>query len=121
MLFSNPPAKNSMEIKIESRQLCDVAVVIPQVFQDARGFFMETFRDDQFRKLGLPSDFVQDSHSRSKKGVTEGVAPVRFVSNLLENKSKFEDWDNPSYYNILDFRRREAAAHTANERIARVG
>jgi dTDP-4-dehydrorhamnose 3,5-epimerase len=62
-----------MEIKIESRLSEDVVVVVPEVFQDSRGFFMETFREDQYKALGLPYQFVQDNHSRSVKGVTRGL------------------------------------------------
>jgi dTDP-4-dehydrorhamnose 3,5-epimerase len=62
-----------MEIKLESRHLGDVAVIVPEVFQDSRGFFMETFRTDQFAALGLPYEFVQDNHSRSTKGVLRGL------------------------------------------------
>jgi len=62
-----------MEIKIESRPLRDVVVVVPDVFQDSRGFFMETFREDQFRGHGLPYHFVQDNHSRSVRGVVRGL------------------------------------------------
>jgi len=62
-----------MEIKIESRFLRDVAVLVPDVFQDSRGFFMETFREDQFQKHGLPTHYVQDNHSRSTKGVVRGL------------------------------------------------
>jgi len=62
-----------MRIQVESRPLADVAVIVPEVFQDARGFFMETYRADQFRDLGLPLHFVQDNHSRSVKGVLRGL------------------------------------------------
>lgn len=62
-----------MRIQIENRFLEDVAVIVPDVFQDSRGFFMETFRADQFRDLGLPVEFVQDNHSRSTKGVVRGL------------------------------------------------
>jgi len=62
-----------MEIKSESRQLGDVVVLVPEIFQDSRGFFMETFREDQFKNLGLPSQFVQDNHSRSVKDVVRGL------------------------------------------------
>ena len=48
-------------------------VVVPEIFQDSRGFFMETFRTDQFVALGLPHEFVQDNHSRSSKGVVRGL------------------------------------------------
>jgi dTDP-4-dehydrorhamnose 3,5-epimerase len=62
-----------MQIKIESRLLADVVVIVPEIFQDARGFFTETFRADQFKALGLPTEFVQDNHSRSAKGVVRGL------------------------------------------------
>jgi len=62
-----------MQIKIESRHLGDVVVVVPEIFQDSRGFFSETFRADQFQLLGLPAEFVQDNHSRSVKGVVRGL------------------------------------------------
>lgn len=62
-----------MEIKIESRHLQDVVVLVPDIFQDSRGFFMETFREDQFKEHGLPYHFVQDNHSRSAKGVVRGL------------------------------------------------
>lgn len=62
-----------MDIRIESRHLNDVTVIVPDIFQDNRGFFMETFRSDQFRALGLPTDFVQDNHSRSSKGTVRGL------------------------------------------------
>jgi len=62
-----------MEIKIESRSFRDLAVLVPDIFQDSRGFFMETYREDKFRELGLPHHFVQDNHSRSEKGVVRGL------------------------------------------------
>ena len=62
-----------MQIKVESRWLGEVVVVVPDVFQDSRGFFTETFRADQFEALGLPTKFVQDNHSRSAKGVVRGL------------------------------------------------
>lgn len=62
-----------MPLQIESRHLNEVVVIVPQVLGDSRGFFMETFRTDQFRELGLPTEFVQDNHSRSVKGVIRGL------------------------------------------------
>lgn len=62
-----------MQIRVESRGLGDVVVVVPEIFQDTRGFFLETFRADQFKALGLPTEFVQDNHSRSAKGVVRGL------------------------------------------------
>src|ERR1022692_4901782 len=62
-----------MQITIESRHMRDVAVVVPGIFADSRGFFSETFRSDQFGLLSLPTGFVQDNHSRSSKGVLRGL------------------------------------------------
>lgn len=62
-----------MQITIESRHLEDVVVVVPDIFTDGRGFFSETFRADQFQSLGLPTEFVQDNHSRSARGVVRGL------------------------------------------------
>ena len=62
-----------MQLRIESKYLKDVVVVVPDIFQDERGFFSETFRADQFKALGLPTEFVQDNHSGSAKGVVRGL------------------------------------------------
>lgn len=62
-----------MQIKIESEHLNGLVVLAPEVFEDERGFFMETYRADQFKELGLPHEFVQDNHSRSQKGVLRGL------------------------------------------------
>jgi dTDP-4-dehydrorhamnose 3,5-epimerase len=62
-----------MAIRILERHLEDVVVLETQLFEDSRGFFMEVFRADQFKALGLPSAFVQDNHSRSSQGVVRGL------------------------------------------------
>lgn len=62
-----------MEIHIERCPLNDVFVVTHEVFEDARGFFMEVYRADQYKALGLPTEFVQDNHSRSRQGVVRGL------------------------------------------------
>jgi len=58
---------------VESRHLEDIVVIVPKAHRDDRGFFMEVYRADQFRDLGLPSEFVQDNHSFSRKGVVRGL------------------------------------------------
>jgi len=63
-----------MRIAIESKHLNGLVVLThPDVFEDERGFFLEAFRADQFAELGLPTSFVQDNHSRSRKGVLRGL------------------------------------------------
>ena len=63
-----------MPLQFESSHVGgDVVVIKPAVLGDDRGFFMETYRQDNFRDLGLPTDWVQDNHSRSSKGVLRGL------------------------------------------------
>jgi len=62
-----------MRIKIESEHLNGLVVLKPEVFEDERGFLLEAFRTDQFNELGLPTNFVQDNHSCSIKGVLRGL------------------------------------------------
>ena len=45
----------------------------PLVHGDARGFFQETYRADEFADLGIDVNFVQDNHSRSQRGVLRGM------------------------------------------------
>ena len=62
-----------MPLKIESLDLDGVVVLVPEVFQDERGYFMEVFRSDRFGDAGLPTTFVQENHSYSRKGVLRGL------------------------------------------------
>ena len=48
-------------------------LIEPRVFGDDRGFFLESFNAAAFEAAGLPTDFVQDNHSRSSKGVLRGL------------------------------------------------
>jgi dTDP-4-dehydrorhamnose 3,5-epimerase len=62
-----------MKLSIESLHLGSVVVLVHERVEDERGFFMETFRADQFQELGLPTEFVQDNLSRSSKHVLRGL------------------------------------------------
>jgi dTDP-4-dehydrorhamnose 3,5-epimerase len=50
-----------------------LTVIEPTVFGDERGYFMETFHLEEWKKAGLPYDFVQDNQSKSKRGVLRGL------------------------------------------------
>jgi dTDP-4-dehydrorhamnose 3,5-epimerase len=50
-----------------------VLLIEPKVFGDQRGFFMETYRADQFAQAGIPDHFVQDNHSGSSQGILRGL------------------------------------------------
>ncbi|BAU13879.1 dTDP-4-dehydrorhamnose 3,5-epimerase [Leptolyngbya sp. NIES-3755] len=55
-------------------RLPDVLILEPQIFGDDRGFFFESFNQQQFdRLLGEKVQFVQDNHSRSASGVLRGL------------------------------------------------
>lgn len=51
----------------------DVKIIEPKVFGDERGFFMETFRVDEFNEQCAPRAFVQDNHSKSSQGILRGL------------------------------------------------
>ena len=48
-------------------------VVEPTVFEDNRGYFMETYQENDFRDAGYDLKFVQDNQSKSSKGVLRGL------------------------------------------------
>jgi dTDP-4-dehydrorhamnose 3,5-epimerase len=50
-----------------------VLQVEPRVFEDPRGFFMETYQKEKFKQAGIDFDFVQDNHSRSIQGTLRGL------------------------------------------------
>ena len=51
----------------------DVRVIEPRVFEDARGFFFESWNRRAFAQAGIDAEFVQDNHSRSVRGVLRGL------------------------------------------------
>ena len=51
----------------------DVYIIEPTVYGDDRGYFVETYNENEFKANGLNYTFVQDNQSRSKKGVLRGL------------------------------------------------
>jgi len=62
-----------MEFKFEQTAIRDLLIITPDIFQDDRGFFTETYRKDKFSEFGLDLEFKQDNHSRSAKNVVRGL------------------------------------------------
>jgi dTDP-4-dehydrorhamnose 3,5-epimerase len=62
-----------MPVSFESTDLPGVVLVVPKVFADDRGFFMETFKRSEFERAGLDLPFVQENHSRSSAGTLRGL------------------------------------------------
>ena len=54
-------------------RLDGLVLLEPSKFGDERGFFMETFRADAWAAEGVPNEFVQDNHSRSRRGTIRGI------------------------------------------------
>lgn len=50
-----------------------VLIIEPKVFGDHRGFFLESFQVERYREAGIALPFVQDNHSRSRRGVLRGL------------------------------------------------
>jgi dTDP-4-dehydrorhamnose 3,5-epimerase len=53
--------------------LPDVVLVKPRVFEDDRGYFLETWQEEKFAAAGVPARFVQDNHSRSARHTLRGL------------------------------------------------
>ncbi len=60
-------------MKIVSTAIMDLMVIEPVVFNDPRGFFIETWNRKKFAEAGLDPDFVQDNHSSSVKNTLRGL------------------------------------------------
>ena len=60
-------------MRLRPTELPDVIVVEPTVFEDPRGFFMETWHAEKFRAAGLDRAFVQDNHSGSVRHALRGL------------------------------------------------
>jgi dTDP-4-dehydrorhamnose 3,5-epimerase len=60
-------------MKFQNTPIQDVVLIEPQVFGDARGFFLETWQAQKFAAAGITASFVQDNHSRSSQWTLRGL------------------------------------------------
>lgn len=60
-------------MEIQETELAGMFVITPRVFEDPRGFFMETYHLAKFAAAGVDVEFVQDNHSRSGRGTLRGL------------------------------------------------
>lgn len=61
------------KFKREETGIEGLFVIEPTVFEDERGYFMETYNENDFKEIGIDVKFVQDNQSKSKKGVLRGL------------------------------------------------
>jgi len=71
--FNIAQNKAFSKMKFLSTEIKEVIIIEPDVFQDNRGFFMETFRANLLAENGINYQFVQDNHSGSKKNILRGL------------------------------------------------
>jgi dTDP-4-dehydrorhamnose 3,5-epimerase len=62
-----------MPFAFKSLDISDVVLIEPKVFEDERGFFMETYKMPDFATAGVKANFVQDNHSCSTRGILRGL------------------------------------------------
>jgi dTDP-4-dehydrorhamnose 3,5-epimerase len=60
-------------MKVTESRLKGVYLIKPRVFEDSRGFFLETYNRDRYRDHGIDADFVQDNYARSPRGILRGM------------------------------------------------
>jgi dTDP-4-dehydrorhamnose 3,5-epimerase len=60
-------------MRVIAAEIPEVKVIEPDVYADARGFFLETFHAGKYAEFGIPGPFVQDNHSRSVQGTIRGL------------------------------------------------
>ena len=60
-------------MQIRETSIAGLVEIFQRVFEDDRGFFFESYNEELFRKLSLPTNFVQDNQSFSIKGVVRGL------------------------------------------------
>jgi dTDP-4-dehydrorhamnose 3,5-epimerase len=61
------------KFKFSTTPISGILLIEPKAFTDDRGFFMEFYNRDEFARNGFTEPFIQDNHSRSKKGVVRGL------------------------------------------------
>jgi dTDP-4-dehydrorhamnose 3,5-epimerase len=62
-----------MPFEFKRLEIPDVILIVPKVFYDERGFFMEIYKKEDFEKAGIKGEFVQQNHSKSIKGTLRGL------------------------------------------------
>ena len=99
-----------MPFEFLKTEIPEVIIVKPRGFGDRRGFFMESYKKSEFERAGIPTNFVQDNHSKSIKNVLRGLhfqkepygqgKLVRCIKgkifdvavDIRENSSTFKKW-----------------------------
>ena len=70
---SSPHPASASRMNLIQTSLPGVVIIEPRVFDDARGFFFESYHTERFAEMGIDVRFVQDNHARSARGTLRGL------------------------------------------------
>jgi dTDP-4-dehydrorhamnose 3,5-epimerase len=62
-----------MPFEFQKTEISDVILIKPKIFGDRRGFFIESYKESEFKNFGIIDNFIQDNHSSSARGVLRGL------------------------------------------------
>jgi dTDP-4-dehydrorhamnose 3,5-epimerase len=71
-------------IRVLATSFDDAKIYVPDVFADARGYFKETYSRDKYAAAGMRDEWVQDSVSRSRRGVIRGMHADPLMAKLVQ-------------------------------------
>ena len=108
-IFNPKDTRRALSLNFSPTSLAEVLLIKPNVIDDERGFFFESYQKQNYLKAGIPFDFVQDNQSRSYQGTLRGLhyqikqpqgKLVRVVSgeifdvavDIRRNSSNFGKW-----------------------------
>ncbi len=84
-----------MSFEFEKLGIDGLVLIKPKVLEDERGFFLESYKKSDFLLNGINSEFVQDNHSKSSKGVLRGlhyqIAPEQQAKLIRCIKGRISD------------------------------
>lgn len=64
---------NQRNMEVIPTAIPDVKIIVPDIYRDGRGYFVETYNEERYRAAGIDTRFVQDNESRSSRGVLRGL------------------------------------------------
>ncbi|MFH1749525.1 MAG: dTDP-4-dehydrorhamnose 3,5-epimerase [bacterium] len=82
-------------MRFEPLSIDGLVVITPKVFEDDRGFFLESYNKKVFEENGIDVNFVQDNHSHSSKGILRGLhfQLEPFAQDKLVRVTRGKVWD----------------------------
>lgn len=82
------------KLTVETCEIEGIKIITPEVHGDKRGYFVETYQKEDFEKIGIDVEFVQDNQSASTKGVLRGLHfQIQYPQDKLVRVIKGEVFD----------------------------